>query len=307
MKLTFPDINKPDPIVNPGTKISSGLNKIHYGPPGTGKTYKTINGALQIIDNDFYIQNKSDRLALKNKFDEYVKNERIGFVTFHQSFSYEDFVEGLRAEADDGNICYFVQDGIFKQLCEKATQTEASNSIDEAIQQLIEKMEEESVRLSTSSGKGFTLTYKGGRTFRVKPDSSDKLSEYPASIENIKKVFRGGNIKDIYNPSYVLSILEYLKSEYGITDHPVTDKPKDPVVLIIDEINRGNTANIFGELITLIGQSKRAGAEDREHTLGHSSFLSLNKSSTIADLRDIFEQQILPLLEEYFFEDWEKI
>ena len=367
------------------------FNQIFYGPPGTGKTYNTINRALQIIDPEFDKKNnnKENRSKLKSKFDEYVNNGRIGFVTFHQSFSYEDFVEGLRAEADDdGSICYFVQDGIFKMLCEKAKQNVTGIGIDEAIQQLIEKMEEEPLHLQTSSGKGFTVTYRGGRTFRVKPDSSDKLADYPASIENIKKVFRGVSLKEVYNPSYVLSLLEHLKSVYGLSDETISDAQSEPVVLIIDEINRGNTANIFGELITLIEPSKRAGAEealsvvlpyskerfsvpdnlfiigtmntadrslalidtalrrrfqfeemlpqanllseitidginiqqlltimnkriallyDREHTLGHSFFLSLNENSTIQHLREIFEGQILPLLEEYFFEDWEKI
>ncbi|MGX8249347.1 hypothetical protein ACWS7J_28485, partial [Escherichia coli] len=81
------------------------LNQILFGPPGTGKTYNTINKALAILDPDCLEQHRDDespeaRKALKARFDELVKEGRIDFVTFHQSFSYEDFVEGIRAESD---------------------------------------------------------------------------------------------------------------------------------------------------------------------------------------------------------------
>ena len=156
----------------------SPLNQILYGPPGTGKTYNTINVALKILEPEF-IQENEERSKLKEKFDNYIKKGRIGFVTFHQSFSYEEFVEGLRAESDDdGNIQYSVQDGIFKRLCEKAEKDDNSIAIDDAINRLIEKLEGESLHLQTSRGKGFTVTYRGGITFRIKPDSSDNLTDF---------------------------------------------------------------------------------------------------------------------------------
>ncbi len=102
------------------------LNQILFGPPGTGKTYNTINHALAILDPEFFTKHKdgSDtaRKALKVRFDELVKAGRIDFVTFHQSFSYEDFVEGIRAENDEdgGQLKYEVVDGVFKRLCEVA-------------------------------------------------------------------------------------------------------------------------------------------------------------------------------------------
>jgi len=94
------------------------LNLILYGPPGTGKTYKTVDRALQVLDPTFAHENRGDREALKARFDELVESGSIQFITFHQSFSYEDFVEGLRAEAkEDGSISYYVADGVLKTLC----------------------------------------------------------------------------------------------------------------------------------------------------------------------------------------------
>src|SRR5262249_33706329 len=105
----------------------SPLNLILYGPPGTGKTYATIEQALEILDPHFLNANRDNRKAIKARFDELSGTGDVQFVTFHQSFSYEDFVEGLRAERDDdGQLKYVVADGVFKSLCKSVSASTGS-------------------------------------------------------------------------------------------------------------------------------------------------------------------------------------
>jgi 5-methylcytosine-specific restriction protein B len=104
------------------TAMTQPINRILFGPPGTGKTYRTVDEALRILDPAFLVAHERDRPALKQRFDAFVKSGQVRFVTFHQSFSYEDFVEGIRANTDEttDGLRYEVEDGVFKQICEAA-------------------------------------------------------------------------------------------------------------------------------------------------------------------------------------------
>lgn len=110
-------------------KIYQPLNQILYGPPGTGKTYNTVLKAMSIIDNTEY-KNVSDEQysALKTRFDELKQAGQIEFVTFHQSYSYEEFVEGIKpyipewGTIDNADVKYIGENGIFKEICKNARQ-----------------------------------------------------------------------------------------------------------------------------------------------------------------------------------------
>lgn len=91
------------------------LNQILYGPPGTGKTYRTIDKALEILG-----ENLGDRKYKKAKFNEYVKKGQIVFTTFHQSYGYEEFVEGIKPKIDEKKLKYELKSGVFKKLCDEA-------------------------------------------------------------------------------------------------------------------------------------------------------------------------------------------
>ncbi|WP_279176930.1 AAA family ATPase [Campylobacter insulaenigrae] len=104
------------------------LNQILYGPPGTGKTYHTIDNALEILG-----ENLTSKDEKKAKFDEYIKNGQIVFTTFHQSYGYEEFVEGIKPEFDEKELKYKVRPGIFKKICNEALDKEIKIATNEDI------------------------------------------------------------------------------------------------------------------------------------------------------------------------------
>lgn len=119
------ELQGPEAVIDlPATKPP--LNQILFGPPGTGKTYATINQALAILAPEFLAQNTGNsaetRQRLKAEFERFASAGRVRFVTFHQSFSYEDFVEGIRADSDSetGQLRYPIEAGVFKRICDDA-------------------------------------------------------------------------------------------------------------------------------------------------------------------------------------------
>lgn len=126
------DTEKPTEIVTP-MDIEIPLNQILYGPPGTGKTYHSIARAIQIVDPDFFATHVKDRTKLRERFkgllisDWLDPNGQIAFCTFHQSFTYEDFIEGIKPmepSPDDKYLKYQIEDGIFKRLVLRASADE---------------------------------------------------------------------------------------------------------------------------------------------------------------------------------------
>ena len=126
-----------DAMLNkPNNQRNIPLNQILYGPPGTGKTYTTINKALEILANYGEIEKIPDnRQKQKEIFDTFVIKGQIEFVTFHQSYGYEEFVEGIKPDLDSQNtetsdVRYIIKDGIFKKLCQKALENYQDSQID---------------------------------------------------------------------------------------------------------------------------------------------------------------------------------
>lgn len=131
-------IPQTSPIKANAHAMNTALNQIFFGPPGTGKTYHTVTEAIKIVDPEFYKSHAHNRLKLKERFRELLIKDwkgtqgQIAFCTFHQSFSYEDFVEGIKPvspEEGDTYLKYKVEDGIFKRICRLSEDDHKSNQL----------------------------------------------------------------------------------------------------------------------------------------------------------------------------------
>lgn len=330
-------------------KMENSLNRILFGAAGTGKTFHTINHALSIIENkSLELLEKEDRIVLKKRFDDYKDQGQIKFVTFHQSFSYEDFVEGIRAESvqdNEGvtNIEYPIISGVFKSLCDTAitkTIIENQDSQFDENRNNIWKMslgragaEEEIYQYCLQNdcvliGWGDDLDFSEASNKKQIEEFMDKngyreyRGEYPSAsrfVNDFKNKMQNGDLIIVSEGNHKFRAIAEIIGDYSLlsegkeipdyvqkravkwlkTFKPAlaVDQLFDKVlsqqtiynlanainfqklknilytsatvaaenkkfVLIIDEINRGNISRIFGELITLIEDSKRVGADE---------------------------------------------
>jgi 5-methylcytosine-specific restriction protein B len=262
-------------------------NLILYGPPGTGKTFHTINKAVAIADGikeEKLYKRFGNRNELKDRFDELLIEDwenptgQVAFVTFHQSMSYEDFVEGIKPLVNEKEeVSYDVEPGIFKKIANLAQNnwldTQKGNlenlSFEDAFNKLRELWEENpdmKFKMKTE-GKEFTVT--GFTRSSIKFKKASGGTGHTLSISTLRDYYY--NRKDIRTTGvgvYYPGVLNRLKS---FQPEKRIEKEERNYVLIIDEINRGNISQIFGELITLIEDDKRLGEkEDLSVTLPYS-------------------------------------
>ena len=245
-------------------KLTYPLNQILYGPPGTGKTYGVVRKALEIIEG-----NASDN---RSKFKEYVEKGQIKFITFHQSYGYEEFVEGIKAETKNDNVSYKIEDGAFKSICKRANGDKIllKDAKEELTEDGFKKLYKNYVDklpifsnnmygkiLETPTDKQPFYLYKNNQfSILVKHQNSNDPKTISCD-KLIKDIFHNDNYgMPSYEPVIIQDILGQEYESYK------ANHINQNYILIIDEINRGNISKIFGELITLIEPSKRLGADD---------------------------------------------
>ncbi len=428
---------EPSIAYDPQTSLDHPLNLILYGAPGTGKTFRIINYALSIIENRTLEElSLEPRQALRKRFNEYMEEGWIQFVTFHPSFAYEDFVEGIKPMTHEGKVLYEVEDGVFKYISLMAKRhlvevllslipvQEVNVDYDALFSSFLLYLESDDFNSFVSRTGKRMLLQKVARNgnLTVRPENS--FLAYTISKAKLKKLYKSfGSIDDIkhtqndinlligavntraywsvfnelkkFEPAFVQAMMEN-QEEIQIPDEgmdayelsnlsEVAKSQSRRFVLIIDEINRGNIASIFGDLITLIEENKREGQTealklvlpysktyfcvppnlhiigtmntadrsvesldaalrrrftfveskpqpellqnasvsgvdlgrmlstinqrisillDDDHAIGHSYFLEVE---TLAELKSVFSNKILPLLQEYFYGDFGKI
>lgn len=236
------------------------LNQILFGAPGTGKTYHTKKMAVEIING----KKERTREEINKEYEELIEARQIVFTTFHQSLSYEDFIEGIKPETIDGNVTYEVKEGIFKSICKNAFSKEiTSDNFEVVYQKLLEEIDnsvDNKLVLETLvHAKEFTI-YKNSKNNIRFHSNTEKAYEAVIKKEVLEHYLKTGEALD-WAP-YTKSVANYIIEKYNYIQNEAIEPKKH--VLIIDEINRGNVSAIFGELITLLEEDKRKG--NKEHT-----------------------------------------
>ena len=437
-------------------------NIILYGPPGTGKTYNTTIYAVAICDGKSLQEVESMGYeSVKKRYNELMEKEnRIAFTTFHQSYGYEEFIEGIRPvmeeDVDAGGLQYKVVPGIFKVFCEKAKEdkiqaptldiretpvvwnvlldgsgeselktrcfengyikigwadvdvyiTDQTVGITNSARAILTNFQDEMQVGDIVLIQNHNTTIDGIAVITGEYEFDEEDENFPRTrkvhwiAKNIEEdiLLLNKNVridrKSVY-PLRNMEVSDVMKLIEKHTKSSITvEKNEKPYVFIIDEINRGNISKIFGELITLMEETKRLGEVeamtailpysgpahpfgipnnayilgtmntadrsislmdtalrrrfnfiemmprdellqgivvekngiqvnvqtilkaindrieflfDREHTIGHAFFCGLRKDPSLDRLSDIFKKSVVPLLQEYFYDDYEKI
>ena len=413
--LGVPGLPDPDPMPVGG---GQHLNQILYGPPGTGKTWSTVARAVAIIEGRAVAEVEyEDRREVKKRFDAHREAGQVEMATFHQNYAYEDFIEGIRPSLGHGEgagLGFELSQGALRRIADAAERNrDAYESRDDefvdvgdllqAFGEHVEAAAENIWLRPNEDGAGIYIESVGRRAdgevvrFELGGRVSQKLHrrvvlrDYRSFCEGTIKSYK--DIKPVRSArgsvmgqaAYFFMLFQAMK-EFHEHWEPAKREAieRKNFVLVIDEINRGNIARIFGELITLVEESRRLGRadetkvtlpcsgdefgvpenlyligtmntadrsialldtalrrrfefvemmpdsslvdrevdgvhlgrlldamnerirflRDREHQIGHTYFLEVRG---LEGLRKVFQKQILPLLQEYFYDDWAKI
>ncbi len=258
------DIIEPNPL--PSLEINKIKNIILYGSPGVGKTYNT-NKLINLIESG-----KSEKEIFEtiknNEYNDGIDisdiKERVKFITFHQSFGYEDFIEGFRPN-EEGSI--ELEDGVFKTTCDEASKNmyksfDSSKLVfDDAFDILLKDKIEDSdvVRIDLNRDNSFyeIYDYNHKSVYYTRQGRSREEKYHTLAISTLKSMYEAENIDVItgglrtYYKPLLNKLLEIASQE------KVEKVERKNYYFVIDEINRGNISKIFGELITLIEEDKR--------------------------------------------------
>ena len=294
------------------------LNTILYGPPGTGKTYNSIFYSVGIIKKDKsiidMIKDKTKNIGnivkeeIFNNFNYLKEQGQIEFVTFHQSYSYEDFVEGIRPtleknigqgknknkileKENNGNgtkkeLKYTLYSGIFKNICERA-----ESNLDKNYVLIIDEINRGNI--SKIFGELITLLEPSKRLGEIE----ELKIRLPYSGEEFgvpKNLYILGTMNTADRSIALLDIA--LRRRFNFIEMP----PKYNLLKTINckegEINLQDLLEAINTRIEFL--------LDKDHLIGHSYFINIE---TFEDLKEVFKNSIMPLLQEYFYDDFEKI
>lgn len=278
---TETEVVSQNPGPDPG--VRQALNVILYGPPGTGKTYKTAHWCVEFCDGP----GRRTDVRVRDRYRELVAARRIEFVTFHQSYGYEEFVEGLRPETGtDAGIRLTATDGVLKRIAARARAASADEpyvlvideinraNVSKVMGELITLLEEDK-RQGAENELAVTLPHSGER-FKL-----------PANLHLLGTM----NTADRSIALLDTALRRRFRFEEMAPDPERLDEAANETGVPLQDVLRAMNERLEWLL-------------DRDHLIGHAWFMG---ARTRADVDDVMRRKIIPLLAEYFYEDWAKV
>lgn len=256
------------------------LNTILYGAPGTGKTYALTNKAIEIIENkpesDISDDNRAD---LINKQNQFVREGRLVFTTFHQNYSYEDFIQGLRPiTGNDGSVSFKEVDGVFKKIADRALYDDKNNYV-------IVIDEINRANISKVFGELITLIEEDKRW---------------GEMNGMSVTLPSGDVFTVPNNLYIIGTMNSSDKSIALLDAALRRRfsfeEKVPDYNLLGDFSKNILQGINRELKRELKSS--------DLLIGHAYFINREKPKEIVR---VLNEAVIPLLYEYFYDDEEKV
>lgn len=257
------------------------LNQILYGAPGTGKTYATAEYAIALLENrpiDITQKSDEERSVLMKRYREMVQAGRIAFTTFHQSYGYEDFIQGLRPDDKAEGIKFIPVDGVFKRIADMAMRDTQNNYVI-----IIDEINR--ANISKVFGELITLMEDDKRW---------------GEINQLSVTLPSGQEFAIPNNLYIIGTMNSADKSISLIDTALRRRFEFVEVtpnydVISDEILK--------KVLIAINDGLVKELDSTDLLIGHAYFIG----KTEADLCNIMNRNIIPLLYEYFFDNSKKV
>lgn len=275
------DVNPTSPVFSPRTDKTHPLNCILYGAPGTGKTYATAEYALAILENrkvDMAAKTPEQRKEIMEQYRTHVGNERIVFTTFHQSYGYEDFIQGLRPVSANGGTDFVPVDGVFKRIADTAMKHPEDNYVI-----IIDEINR--ANISKVFGELITLIEDDKRW---------------GEVNALQVTLPSGDSFKIPNNLYIVGTMNSADKSISLIDTALRRRFEFIEVtpnasLIADPVLRSTLEKLNTSLAKEL--------DSTDLLVGHAYFIG----KTEDDLCSIFNRSIIPLLYEYFYDNSTKV